>query len=233
MRKFLLIAIAALAFAACSDNDRAPRRYTVTFDGARLGESEYLWGKPFAISDGESMVFEGEIYREGKAAFLSYFNDFYGTWDTWCRFAVSTCDDKKTEGLDNQFSVYTTLAEDGNAFAVAYEMQGMGPGYTFNPAVEFSAPVTPASIRLANNTWTYLYLSKKYSDFAVKIIGFNGDSQTGTLEVPLAAGNKIAADWVLADLHTLGKVTSLVFAVVCKDVMAPTYFCMDDLTYEE
>jgi len=31
-------------------------------------------------------VFEGVIYKEGKASFLSYFSDFGGVWDTWCKF---------------------------------------------------------------------------------------------------------------------------------------------------
>ncbi len=68
----------------------------------------------------------------------------------------------------------------------------MGPGYTFNPAIEFSMVVTPVSLRIANNTWTYLYLTAtlKYSDFSVAIIGFNGETETGTIEVPLASDKR-------------------------------------------
>ena len=112
-------------------------------------------------------------------------------------------------------------------------MKGMGPGYTFNPAVEFSAPVSPVSVRVANNTWTYLYLKGDYSDYSVSIIGFDGETQTGKVDVPLAANNKIVADWNTVGLDKLGVVTKIIFSVECSDKMAPTYFCIDDLVYSE
>ena len=45
------------------------------------------------VRNGEdgSLEFEGVIYKEGKASFLSYFSDFGGVWDTWCKFAISGC----------------------------------------------------------------------------------------------------------------------------------------------
>mgnify|MGYP000847160452 CR=1 FL=1 len=36
-----------------------------------------------AAEPDSSLVFEGVIYKEGKASFLSYFSDFGGVWDTW------------------------------------------------------------------------------------------------------------------------------------------------------
>ena len=159
--------------------------------------------------------------------------DFGGVWDTWCKFAISGCHDKVTEGTDNQFSVYTTVDDGQNKFAVAYDMKGMGPGYTFNPAVEFSTPVSPVSVRVANNTWTYLHLKGDYSDYSVSIIGFDGETQTGKVDVPLAANNKIVADWNTVGLDKLGVVTKIIFSVECSDKMAPTYFCIDDLVYSE
>lgn len=147
-----------------------------------LGSDGYLWGKTLATDVDGSLEFEGVIYKEGSASFLSYFSDFGGVWDTWCKFAMSACHDKTTFGTDNQFSVYTTADDGLNKFAVAYDMKGMGPGYTFNPAIEFSTVVTPVSLRIANNTWTYLYLTAtKYSDFSVAIIGFNGEPKRGRL----------------------------------------------------
>ena len=82
--------------------------------------------------------------------------------------------------------------------------------------------------RVANNTWTYLHLKGDYSDYSVSIIGFDGETQTGKVDVPLAANNKIVADW-----NTVGLVTKIIFSVECSDKMAPTYFCIDDLVYSE
>lgn len=128
MKKLLLIAFAALAFAACSDDDKTPTLphvETITFSDAELGADGYLWGKTLASDEDGSLEFEGVIYKEGKASFLSYFSDFGGVWDTWCKFAISGCHDKVTEGTDNQFSVYTTVDDGQNKFAVAYDMKGI------------------------------------------------------------------------------------------------------------
>lgn len=103
-----------------------------------------MWGKTLASDEDGSLEFEGVIYKEGKASFLSYFSDFGGVWDTWCKFAISGCHDKVTEGTDNHL-VFIRQSNDGqNKFAVAYDMRD-GPRYTFNPAVEFSTPVSPVS----------------------------------------------------------------------------------------
>lgn len=237
MKKLLLLAFAASALAACSDDDKMPtppQLETISFSEVELGAGGYLWGKTLATDVDGSLEFEGVIYKEGTASFLSYFSDSGGVWDTWCKFAMSACHDKTTFGTDNQFSVYTTADDGLNKFAVAYDMKGMGPGYSFSPAIEFSTVITPVSLRIANNTWTYLYLTDtKYSDFSVAIIGFNGETETGTIEVPLASDNKVVADWKNVGLDKLGAVTKIVFSVECDDVMAPTYFCIDDFAYTE
>lgn len=140
MKKLLLLAFAASALAACSDDDKMPtppQLETISFSEVELGAGGYLWGKTLATDVDGSLEFEGVIYKEGTASFLSYFSDFGGVWDTWCKFAMSACHDKTTFGTDNQFSVYTTADDGLNKFAVAYDMKGMGPGYSFSPAIEF------------------------------------------------------------------------------------------------
>ena len=52
MKKLLLIAFAALAFAACSDDDKTPTLphvETITFSDAELGADGYLWGKTLLL----------------------------------------------------------------------------------------------------------------------------------------------------------------------------------------
>lgn len=49
MKKLLLLAFAAFAFVACSDDEynyfELPASYTVDFEDARLGDDGYIWGK--------------------------------------------------------------------------------------------------------------------------------------------------------------------------------------------
>lgn len=66
MKKLLLIAFAALAFAACSDDDKTPTPphvETITFSDAELGADGYLWGKTLASDEDGSLEFEGVIYK--------------------------------------------------------------------------------------------------------------------------------------------------------------------------
>ncbi len=243
MKKILFALLAVAAFAACTDDEEtppptqdnttpAPQVETITFENAVLGPAGYLWGKMLAEEVDGSLDFEGPIYKENGVSFLSYFSDFGGVWDTWCKFAISGNHDMTTEGTDNQFSVYSSSDDAQNQFAAAYDMKDMGPGYTYNPTIEFSEAVNPVSLRMANNTWTYLYLTgTKYSDYAVSIIGFNGETETGTIDVALAAENSVVTDWTTVELDQLGTVDKIVFSVVCVDDTAPTYFCIDDLAY--
>ena len=92
MKKLLLLAFAAFAFAACSDDDKMPtppQLETISFSEVELGSDGYLWGKTLATDVDGSLEFEGVIYKEGSASLLSYFSDLGGVWDTWCMFAMS------------------------------------------------------------------------------------------------------------------------------------------------
>ena len=69
MKKLLLIAFAALAFAACSDDDKTPTLphvETITFSDAELGADGYLWGKTLASDEDGSLEFEGVIYKKAR-----------------------------------------------------------------------------------------------------------------------------------------------------------------------
>lgn len=238
MKKLFFFAFAALLFAACSDDDSdsAKTPVTVNFENAQLGADGYLWGKPQAVENPESgvMEFSGAIYTDKGVSFLSYFSDFGGGSDTWSRFTISGCHDKTTEGLDNQFSVFTEREDGMNKFAVGFDGSGMlGPGIDFSPVVKFAAPVRAKALYMANATWTYLHLTKEgqYADFSVDVIGYNGTTETGRVNVALAANETVVKDWIGADLSSLGTLTSLAFRIVCEDSQAPAYFCMDNLTF--
>ena len=70
MKKLLLLAFAASALAACSDDDKMPtppQLETISFSEVELGAGGYLWGKTLATDVDGSLEFEGVIYKEGTA----------------------------------------------------------------------------------------------------------------------------------------------------------------------
>ena len=71
MKKLLLLAFAASALAACSDDDKMPtppQLETISFSEVELGAGGYLWGKTLATDVDGSLEFEGVIYKEGTAS---------------------------------------------------------------------------------------------------------------------------------------------------------------------
>lgn len=95
-----------------------------------------------------------------------------------------------TFGTDMQFSVYIRRLMTARTSSPLRDMKGMGPGHCSTGHRVFDGCYS-VSLHIANNTWTYLYLATKYSDFSVAIIGFNGETGR-TIEVPLASDNKVS-----------------------------------------
>ena len=67
------------------------------------------------------------------------------------------------------------------------------------------------------------------------ITGYNSGIKTGEVTVTLVdkASETVKSGWETVDLSALGTVTSLTFAVSTTDYMCPTYFAIDNLTYEK
>ena len=66
MKKLLLLAFAASALAACSDDDKMPtppQLETISFSEVELGAGGYLWGKTLATDVDGSLEFEGDLQR--------------------------------------------------------------------------------------------------------------------------------------------------------------------------
>lgn len=249
MKKLFLLAFAALAFAACSDDEynyfELPTSYTVDFEKARLGDDGYIWGKPQAAEQDDtdysgkpikSNIFYGAIYAEKDAQIISYYTDYGHTYDTWNAFVISNHTDMETDGFLNDKSVYAASGASGSAqFAVAY-YSAWTPGGKGIPSIKFASAVTPLSVAVANTTYTYLYLkSAGVDDVTVEITGYNCGIETGKVPVRLATKSPetIKSGWETVDLSSLGTVTSIDFAVLSADVMCPTYVAIDDLQYSK
>ncbi|MEG2365380.1 MAG: DUF4465 domain-containing protein [Alistipes sp.] len=253
MKKLLFFAFAtfaAFAFAACSDDDNtpvAPDYNVIGFDNADLGTDHFLWGKAKATEQEEldylgkpmkSNIYYGSLYEQtyegGAAQLYTYYSDYGHTSDVWNGFIVSSQTDKVTEGYKNDKSVYAEGGADGTKqFAVGF-YGSFTPDNKGVPVMKFNPAVTVSSVAVANATYTYLYLTKTVAtpekpDFAVVFTGYNGTTKTGEITTLLASGKNVKAGWERVDLTALGKVSSITFTVVCKDQMAPSYFCIDNL----
>lgn len=262
MKKLFFWALAACAFAACSDDDPVTptpvpdpptpdpvvETQTVDFEAAQLGEAGFIWGKESATPGREpltekgdevaSTFFFGVLYTEKLARIETYYTD-YGhakpAVDLWSGFVVSNHTDRETAGYENDKSVYAESGYDGSKqFAVGYYAKYglLGRGI---PTITFRALVKPKSIAVAAATYPYLY----YQTAAVKpafdlvISGVNNRTEVGTVTVPLVVDGQMKEGWQMVDISELGSVSSLQFRVKCSDEMAPTYFCIDNLTYEK
>ncbi|MEG1611654.1 MAG: DUF4465 domain-containing protein [Alistipes sp.] len=255
MKKLLILALAAFAFAACSDdNDTSvappvtPDYKVIGFDSAQLGTDNFLWGKQLATEQEEldylgkpmkSNIYYGSLYEEVyekncSAQIYTYYSDYGHTSDVWNGFILSSQTDRVTEGYKNDKSVYAEGGADGTKqFAVGF-YGSFTPDNKGVPVIKFSPAVTVQSLAVANTTYTYLYFTKTVttpdkSDFKVVCTGYNGTTKTGEISVALVSGKTVKAGWERVDLTSLGKVSSLTFTVVCTDQMAPSYFCIDNL----
>lgn len=160
---------------------------------------------------------------------------------SWDGFVVSNMTDTTTPGFGNQYSAITGGGVNGSDnYVVAY------PGYsTYYITLPTNSIVQGAYF--TNTTYAALDMqngsafSKQFEDgdfFKVIVKGLDSSNQsTGTIEVSLANGTNILNQWLWVDLSGLGLVSKLQFSFASSDVGAwgintPTYFAMDNLTYE-
>ncbi|MCA1926413.1 MAG: DUF4465 domain-containing protein [Thiobacillus sp.] len=186
-------------------------------------------------------------FTSGDATFNHTFTNFGGgcCHTDWL---YSNRTDTTTPGFENQFSSYTGGGALGSAnYAIAY----IG-----NPTASFTGPSVVSGAFFTNTTYAALSMltgdsfAKKFGGasgndadwFKLTISGWNGITQTGSVDVYLAdfrfADNTldyVVDRWIWVDLSGLGVVNSLSFSVASSDVgpfgiNTPAYFAMDNLT---
>ena len=252
MKRFLvtppLILLAALAFVGCDDDNDGPQIQTIGFEQAALGTDGFIWGKDQATEQDDtdysgspikSNIYYGPVYTEKEAKVYTYYSDYGHTYETWNGFVISNHTDKKTEGYTNDKSVYADGGANGSAqFAAAY-YAAWTPDNRGVPTIEFATAVAPVSVAVANMTYLYLYFKgtkpAALVDVKAVITGYNSGAKTGEVTVMLVdkASETVKSGWETVDLSSLGTVTSLTFALSTTDSMCPTYFAIDNLTYEK
>ncbi len=245
MKKLFAFALGlAIVFTACDKGNDDEKTYIVTFEDAQLlqntgsdGQNKYnnvLWGIELAEDKGGAISYDGILYTEKDAGFYTYWSDNGGLWDSWGGFAIAENYDKTTLGMANQFSAY---ASNSGKFAVCYCPDPNYPsGATYDtPTIVFKKASKPSSLDMAANTWLYTHIAGTDSSgtsFTVTITGYLGATATGSVDVPLIKNGNIFTDWTKVDLTDLGKVNKISFTSVCNDTWAPSYFCVDNLTFK-
>ena len=237
--KLLLVPLLLAACAATSETRRIDFEDDDT--AALLGTGEY---------------YPGDEDEYGFIAGGAYFSNYYmPDWNYWSDFALSRVNDTVTEGLANQFAVYTpgTGVGGGGTYAVSF-------AYGSRPTITLPCErAIVRQIRLNNTTYTALSMlngdsfAKKFGGrdgtdpdwLMVTITGWDAaGNETGSVDFMLAdyrfddpADDYIVDAWTTVDLTPLGdQVASLTFAVSGSDVGAwglntPGYFALDDLEY--
>lgn len=257
MKRFLvtppLILLAALAFVGCDDNEyvyyEIPDTRVIDFEAANLGTDGFIWGKDQATEQDDtdysgkpikSDIYYGPIYTEKEAQIYTYYSDNgHSTMESWGGLVVSNHKDKKTEGYENDKSVYGDGGANGSAQFAAIYYSEYTPNGKGIPTVNFVGGVKPVSVDVANMTYLYLYFkgSKPATLVDVKavITGYNSGIKTGEVSVTLVdkASETVKSGWETVDLSALGTVTSLTFVISTTDPICPNYFAIDNLTYEK
>ena len=244
----LLMSAAVLALAACDKNDDPDPKVTmqtVTFEEAELDANGRLTGKGLATeTESGANEYNGIFYTSGLTSFSCYYTDGWGI-DYCAGFTVSDNTDMVTAGYGNQYSVYAKGGVDASKkFAVAYydsyNAENGNEGAV--PTVTFPRKVNPVGVWVNNSTYAYLWWLQGDSgsgsgpekvDAVLTIEGYADGSLARSVSVKLVDAEKglVLDEWTYQDLSSLGWVDKLVFRYSCENVMAPAYFCIDNLVY--
>jgi hypothetical protein len=253
MKKFLTIAVAALALAACNPEQDEPTPVVLDFESVPASS---LAG-PTAYGENLYEGFEGEqftSYTDTATGLTFGINESNGEYNFWNGgVAPSRWADSTTAGLANQCSVYAPGGQGSSqTFAVvnysAFENRG-GEVYFADPTAE----ATFDHVWVANATYTALSM-KNGDDYARRFEA--GDwflltitardktgAETGTpvefylADLRTASSPGILDDWAKVDLTPLGqRVHSLEFTLSSSDtgewgMNTPGYFCFDNLAF--
>lgn len=191
-------------------------------------------------------------FTSGGVTFPVDYLDFGGGFFAWEPFAASNVTDNTTAGFGNQFSAITGSGANGSS--------NYGVGFAISPAtLDLPKRSIVDGLFVTNTTFAALtmrdgdFFSKQFGGltgddpdfFRLDIEGLDQDgSSRGIVEFYLAdyrfADNSldyIIDEWTWLDLSSLGTVTTLRYSLASTDVGSfgintPTYFALDDLTYQ-
>ncbi len=191
-----------------------------------------------ADHSGTEMETEEFYYQSQGVHFSVNHTDWGGGSSSFGGMAYSNQTDTATASFTN-FSAYAN-PEISSTYGIYYPSWGVSDSIFFDEAANLQ------SVKIANHAWAYHYM--KGTDGSGSGIFTEGDSLTvvfrgynvenelvGTIQIHLADftdGNAfILDDWTEIDLSALVNVSYVKMQISSNDAWAPTYVCMDDLSY--
>ncbi len=217
----------------------------VDFDALDTGADNYY----MASDDGVT------TWSDNGASFSLNYSAAYGSWDG---ITYSSVNDVTTEGWSNQYAVYGASQGVDKSGSGAYAV-GYYASWDSHTTVSLGGQSYVEGLYVNNTTYTALSMlngdsyAKQFGGdtgddedwFMLTVEGFNGTASQGTVDFYLAdyrssdnSQDYILDDWGWVDLSGLGSnVTSLAFTLSSSDTSygymnTPSYFALDELTYE-
>ena len=218
---------------------------TIDFESLTVPDTGFFNGATEYSGDGDAQIIS---YEEGLANFYVNYTDA-GAYDYWNGFAYSNQTDLDTADYTN----YSAYSPDGGGVNGS---SNYGFVYTYSSdTMTFDQVVSVQYVMVANSVWAYKFMDGsdgsghtfETGDFLKLTItavlddnGTLGDSSDDTLGNSLdfyladfTNGNSyIINDWADINLAPLGNVKGLKFSMTSSDDYTPTYFAMDNLTYD-
>lgn len=201
----------------------------------------FVYRKIFCAKDyATDENYDGPLFMtsDQKVVFNSYYSY---QWDAWGGIALAQLPDMTAaaNSYGQQFSVWADGGANGSkTYAVCYDSNTPTEAYpeymteSGFPTIDFTEARTVDHLYIANSTMIYNYFKGKDSDlFKVKITGWKGETEKGSVTETLISGTSKLEGWRKVNLSSFGDVDKLVFKVDGIDVTAdPSYFCIDEIT---
>lgn len=199
----------------------------------------------------DTTVVSGYYYRQDIAVDPFILTHSFGAWGFGEGFTYTSGTDKSTPGYTNLSAitgegVNTNAYFTANAGGIAYG--GLAAEISFKDGKAYKAK----ECYVTNTTYAYLAIKDQNDGnatpyvkewtaedkFTLTITGYNGETETNSIDFLLADGLNIVNTWHKVDLSTLGEVTKIQFSLSSTDsslwgMNTPSYFCLDQLTVTE
>lgn len=226
--KFYLIPLMAV-LVACQPSNELPNNAVATFEEAALAPDSL----------------ESVAYLSATGTFQSGMFTFQQDVQDYGEYGVYYFGSVVTNQTDDTYAYHTDAyksvaggAYEGNNYVV---WTGSYDGYD---KVTLSTPTQVPGMYVCNTTWVVDAIKNGDSmvpepfnenDYLLlTITGKKSGVQTGTVDFYLAQGTSYVSEWTYVDLHTLGQVDELSFAITGGKsneygMSTPIYFCIDNL----
>jgi len=254
MKHFCLLSFALLfimIWANAQKNDPLNDFLIADFEGLELDPENYWNGSDLSGGFTSEPVF-----------FRNSYDEAFGSWSGWSYTNMSNDSTPGFQNQYSAITAagYDPVSSGGVNYAMAYVPADWVTGEQI-PIVLDVTDNTAKNVQgfyVTNSTWAALAMengdefTKKFGGetgndpdyFKLHVWGFSEGSSTDTVDFYLAdyrfPGNEddyIVKTWEWVDLSSLGNVDSLKFMMESTDtgqfgINTPTYFCLDDLTFE-